>query len=302
MAFGTLGPEQAVAKTSNVLALYRANRKTLIKILRHTVLILGSIVFMFPLFWLLSTSLKADTQIFKVPPELIPNPVMWNNYVRMWTYFPFLQFLKNTLTIVVLSLSGVLVTAPLVAYSFSRLRWPGRDVLFMVVLGTIMLPGQVTMIPLYVLFSRWGWVDTFLPLWVPAWFGGGAFYIFLLRQFLMTIPRELEESALIDGANHLQIYAKIMLPLLRPVLTTIAIFQFMGAWNDFMGPLIYINNQAKYTLSLGLRLFQQQTSASQTEFGMMMAATALMVIPVIVFFFLGQKQFIEGVVLTGMKG
>ncbi|WP_026486779.1 carbohydrate ABC transporter permease [Caldanaerobius polysaccharolyticus] len=276
-------------------------RKMVLKVINHLILIAGSVVFIFPLLWLVSTSLKPDTQIFKVPPELIPKPFVWKNYVDMWIYFPFMQFLKNTLIVVILSMAGVLITAPLVAYAFARLKWPGRDIFFMIVLATMMLPGQVTMIPLYILFRRLGWVDTFLPLWVPAWFGGGAFYIFLIRQFLLTIPKELEESAIIDGANYWQIYAKIMLPLIQPVLTTIAIFQFMGAWNDFMGPLIYINDQAKYTLSLGLRLFQQQTSSSQTEFGMMMAATTLMVIPVIIFFFLGQRRFIEGVVLTGMK-
>ena len=279
----------------------RARRKFFSKMLVHLVLIAGSLIFIFPLVWLVSTSLKPDTQIFKVPPELIPRPFMWKNYTRMWTHFPFLMFLKNTVLVVVLSMSGVLITAPLVAYAFARLRWPGRNFLFMIVLGTMMLPGQVTMIPLYILFNSWGWVDTFYPLWVPAWFGGGAFNIFLIRQFLMTIPKELEESAVIDGASHFKIYRKIMLPLINPVLTTIAIFQFMGAWNDFMGPLIYLNDQTKYTLSLGLRLFQQQTSASQTEFGMLMAATTIMVIPVIIFFFLGQKRFIEGVIITGMK-
>ncbi|AEE95243.1 carbohydrate ABC transporter permease [Mahella australiensis] len=279
----------------------RARKRFFSKLFAHLVLIAGAVIFTFPLVWLVSTSLKPDTQIFKVPPELIPRPIMWENYVDMWTYFPFLQFLKNTLVIVVLSMAGVLISAPLVAYAFAKLKWPGRDFLFFILLGTMMLPGQVTMIPLYILFTNWGWVDTFLPLWVPAWFGGGAFNIFLIRQFLMTIPHEMEESALLDGANHLTIYTRIMLPLIQPVLTTVAIFQFMGAWNDFMGPLIYINDQTKYTLSLGLRLFQQQTSASTTEFGMMMAATTVMVIPVIVFFFLGQRRFIEGVVLTGMK-
>ncbi|NLV91105.1 MAG: carbohydrate ABC transporter permease [Firmicutes bacterium] len=257
---------------------------------------------MFPLIWLLSTSLKLDTDIFKVPPDIIPNPVNWNNYVRMWTYFPFLQFLKNTVFVVFMNVTGVVITAPLVGYSFARLRWPGRDALFILVLATMMIPGQVTMIPLYVLYSRWGMVDTYYPLWLGAWFGGGAFNVFLVRQFFMTIPQSLEESAKIDGANQFQIYTKIMLPLVRPVLTTISIFRFMGAWNDFMGPLIYINDQSKYTLSLGLRLFQAQTSGATSEFGMLMAATALMILPVIVFFFIGQKHFIEGVTLTGIKG
>lgn len=268
---------------------------------RHLILIIAGIFFVFPLYWLLSTSLKADVQIMKVPPVWIPNPVQWKNYLDMWTFFPFFLFLKNTLVIVILSMAGVLVTSPLVGYSFARLRWPGRDFFFLIVLGTLMLPSQVTMIPLYLLFNKLGWVNTSLPLWVPAWFGGGAFYIFLIRQFLLSIPKDLEESAFMDGAGYWRIYTHIMIPLIQPVLTTIAIFQFMGAWNDFIGPLIYLSDQAKFTLSLGLRIFQQQTTKAQGEIGMMMAATTIMVIPVIAFFFLAQKRFIEGVVLTGLK-
>ncbi|SEO67548.1 carbohydrate ABC transporter permease [Paenibacillus sp. OV219] len=268
---------------------------------RHIILIVISIFFVFPLLWLLSTSLKTDLQVFVVPPELIPKPFLWKNYINLWIYFPYFLFLKNTVLVVVLSVSGVLLTAPLVGYAFARLRWPGRDFFFLVLLGTMMLPSQVTLIPLYLLFSKLGWVNTFMPLWVPAWFGGGAFFIFLIRQFLMSIPRDLEESAFIDGAGYVRIYTHIMLPLIPPVLTTVAIFQFMGSWNDFIGPLIYLNDQSKFTLSLGLRIFQQQSSQSQGEIGMMMAATVITVIPVIVFFFLAQKKFIEGVVLSGIK-
>jgi multiple sugar transport system permease protein len=268
---------------------------------RHLILIAFGILFIFPLLWLVSTSLKSDLQIFKVPPELIPHPFLWENYSNLWIYFPYFMFLKNTVLIVILSVAGVLVTSPLVGFSFARLRWPGRDFFFLIVLGTLMLPSQVTLIPLYLLFSKLGWVDTLMPLWIPNWFGGGAFYIFLIRQFLMSIPKDLEESAFIDGAGYLRIYTHIMLPLIQPALTTIAIFQFMGAWNDFLGPLIYLNSQSNYTLSLGLRIFQQQASQSQGEVGMMMAATAIMVVPVILFFFLAQKKFIEGVVLTGIK-
>ncbi|MBP1964936.1 carbohydrate ABC transporter permease [Paenibacillus aceris] len=276
-------------------------RPSLRSVPRHIILIVFSIFFVFPLLWLLSTSLKTDHQIFIVPPELIPKPFLWKNYVNLWIYFPYFLFLKNTVLVVVLSVAGVLVTAPLVGYAFARLRWPGREFFFLIVLGTMMLPSQVTLIPLYLLFSKMGWINTFMPLWVPAWFGGGAFYIFLVRQFLMSIPKDLEESAFIDGAGYVRIYTHIMLPLIHPVLTTVAIFQFMGAWNDFIGPLIYLNDQSKFTLSLGLRIFQQQTSQSQGEIGMMMAATAIAVIPVIIFFFLAQRKFIEGVVLTGIK-
>lgn len=279
----------------------KAQTTTIKKGILHLVLIAGSIVFSFPLVWLISTSLKPDTQIFKIPPQLIPDPFVWKNYADMWRYFPFLTFLLNTLLVVALTMAGTLLSAPLVAYAFSRLRWKGRGVVFTVLLGTMMLPTQVTMIPLYVLYNKLGWINTFFPLWVPAWFGGGAFNIFLLRQFMMTIPGELEESALIDGAGRMTIYSRIMLPLVVPVLTTVAIFTFMNAWNDFMGPLLYINDNAKYTLSLGLRVFQQAAGTNQTQYGMMMAATVFMTLPVVLFFFIGQKQFIEGVVLTGMK-
>lgn len=281
---------------------YNAHRSRINVVLRHTFLAIGAVLFMFPLYWLISTSLKVDVDIFKVPPKWIPNPIAWENYTRMWRYFPFFRFLKNTVFVTAMNLIGVLVSAPMVAYSFSRLRWPGRNFCFMLVLATMMLPGQVTMIPLYVLYSKLGFVDTFYPLWVGSFFGGGAFNIFLVRQFFLTIPQSLEESARIDGANYFQIYTKIMLPLIKPVLTTISISTFLGSWNDFMGPLIYINNQSKYTLSLGLRLFQAQTSGATTEYGMLMAATCVMVLPVIFFFFIGQKQFIEGVALTGIKG
>lgn len=279
----------------------KALNKRIKRCILHIVLIAGSIVFSFPLVWLISTSLKPDTQIFVIPPQLIPDPIVWKNYADMWKYFPFLDFLLNTLFVVAMTMAGTLLSAPIVAYSFSRLHWRGRGVVFTVLLGTMMLPSQVTMIPLYVLFNNLKWVNTFYPLWVPAWFGGGAFNIFLLRQFMMTIPNELEESALIDGAGRIKIYAKIILPLVVPVLTTVAIFTFMNSWNDFMGPLLYINDSAKYTLSLGLRVFQQAAGTNQTQYGMMMAATVFMTLPVVAFFFLGQKRFIEGVVLTGMK-
>ncbi len=277
-------------------------RRVLIsKTVLHTVLVCGSIVFSFPLVWLISTSLKPDTQIFVIPPQLIPNPVVWENYVGMWKYFPFMTFLMNTVFVVFMNMVGTLLTAPMVAYAFARLRWKGRGVVFAVLLGTMMLPDQVTMVPLYVFFNRLGWINTFYPLWIRAWFGGKALNVFLLRQFMMTIPGELEESALIDGAGRMVIYTRIMLPLVIPVLMTVAIFTFKDAWNDFMGPLLYINDSAKYTLSLGLRVFQQAAGTNQTQYGMMMAATVVMTLPVVVFFFIGQKQFIEGVVLTGLK-
>ncbi|WP_105615583.1 carbohydrate ABC transporter permease [Vallitalea okinawensis] len=276
-------------------------KKRMQKLALHLLLVVGSILFMFPLIWLISTSLKTPEQIYKFPPDILPNPVRWLNYVQMFEQFKFFLYLKNTLTVVILVLAGVLLTAPLVAYSFSRLKWPGRNFLFYVLLGTMMIPADITRIPMYIFFSHIHWIDTYRPLWVPAWFGGGAFFIFLIRQFLMTIPKDMEDSALVDGAGYFTIYRKIMLPLIKPVLTTVAIFVFMGTWNDFMGPLIYINTTGKFTLSLALRLFQQNVN-KDIQYGLLMAATTVMTLPIIMFFFMGQKQFIEGVVLTGIKG
>ena len=266
--------------------------------LLHLALIIGAVIFSFPMVWLISTSLKTDMQIFKIPPEIIPKPVVFTSYQKVFKYFKFGKYLGNTLLTVAGNCLGVYVTAPLVAYSFSRIQWKGRGICFTVLLATMMIPGYVTMIPLYIFFSKIGWVNTLFPLWVPAWFGGGAYNIFLLRQFMLTIPKELEESARIDGAGRLTIFMKIMRPLVRPALTTVTIFTFMNTWNDFMGPLLYLSDSNKYTLSLGLQLFQQGQSG---EFGMMMAASVLVTLPIIVFFFVGQKQFIEGVVLTGIK-
>lgn len=288
---------------SGINASRRERKKSAQKIAIHVFLIIGAMLFMLPLVWMISTSLKAPEQIYEFPPKLIPNPVMWQNYFKMFQNFDFLLYLMNTLTVVVLVLTGVLLTAPLVAYSFSRLEWPGRNFLFIVLLGTMMIPADVTRIPMYIFFSKIGWVNTYNPLWVPAWFGGGAFYIFLIRQFLMSIPKDMEESALVDGAGYFTIYRKIMLPLIKPVLTTVSIFVFMWTWNDFMGPLIYINETEKFTLSIALRLFQQTANVDQeTQYGMLMAATTVMTLPIIAFFFMGQKHFIEGVMLTGIKG
>ncbi len=266
---------------------------------RHIILILGSLIFVFPLYWLVTTSFKLDEFIFVTPPQMIPNPFVIENYAKMFHYFDFFLYLFNSLILVALNLAGVLITAPMVAFSFSRIEWKGRNICFALMLATIMLPSQVTMIPLYITYSNLGFVNTFVPLYIGSFLGGGAFNIFLIRQFLMTIPKNLEDSAKIDGANIFTIYVRIILPLITPALTTVSIFVFMGSWNDFMGPLIYLNDQDLFPLSIGLQLFNQQLGA--TEYGMLFAATTLMVIPVMVFFFLGQRKFIEGIVLTGMK-
>lgn len=277
----------------------RRRRKEIIsKGLAHLVLLAGSIVFAFPFLWLVSTSLKEDTQIFVFPPQLIPDPIRWRNYPDMLEYIPFFRFLANTTYVTAISLVGTLVSCSLVAYSFSRLRWRGRDFCFKLMLSTMMLPYQVRMIPLYLTFRNIGWIDTLRPLWIQSWFGV-PYSIFLLRQFYLTIPVELEDAAKIDGCSYFGIYSKIMLPLIKPALAVVGIFTFQGQWNQFTEPLIYINSIENMTISLGLRLFQQEHAS---EWSLLMAASTLAILPIVLLFFFGQKYFIQGVVLTGIKG
>lgn len=220
------------------------------------------------------------------------------NYEDAATFIRFWQFARNTAIVTALNMGGQLVSCSLVAFAFARLQWPLRNFFFMLLLSTMMLPGQVTMIPVFLIVRWLGLYDTLTPLWMGSWFGS-AFYIFLLRQFLLGIPRDLEDAAKIDGCGPFGIYWHIMLPLVKPALAAIAIFQFMGSWNDFLGPLIYISSERNMTLSLGLQMFQ---SLHTNEFGMLMAASTAMTLPVVVIFFLAQRYFIQGVTLTGLKG
>jgi multiple sugar transport system permease protein len=266
--------------------------------LHYIALLALGIVFGFPFYWLVTTSLKVDTQLFVIPPVLFPNPINWLNYPRMFEFLPFFRFIINTGLITALVIAGILISCPLAAYSFARLRWPGRNIAFLGILATMMLPDQVTLIPQYILFKQFGWIDTWRPLWVPAFFGS-AFYIFLLRQFFLTIPTELEDAAKIDGASFFTIYWKIMLPLVKPALASVIVFSFIGSWNNFLGPLIYINTPEKMPISLALRLFQTLHGA---EYGLMMAASTIATLPIVILFFFTQRYFIQGIVLTGLKG
>ncbi len=223
-----------------------------------------------------------------------------SNLRQSLTMLPFRQFLWNTLIIVFFSVLGGTLSAALCGYGFARVRFRGREPLFIILLATMMIPGQVTMIPVYILFKELRWIDTFLPLIVPAWFGGGAFSIFLLRQFFRQIPYEMEEAAKIDGCSPLATWWRIVLPLSFPALATVSIFSFMGAWNDYMGPLIYINDTSKYTLALGLSLFKGQYGVDTPH--LMMAATLVVLLPVLILFFFAQKHFIQGIVVSGVKG
>jgi multiple sugar transport system permease protein len=257
----------------------------------------AAIAFIVPLWWQIATSLKIDEQIFTFPPIWIPHPIDWANYPEALTFIPFFLYLRNTLYIAAWNVIGILISCSLTAYGLSRVEWPGRNFLFVLVLATMMLPYAVTMIPLYLIFTRLGWVGTYAPLIVPAFLGSG-FDIFLLRQFFMTIPTELSDAGRIDGASHWDLYWRIILPLSKPALATVALFTFLHSWQDFMGPLLYISDDAQATLALGLQKFLILHDA---EWAYLMAASTTFTIPVIIMFFLTQRTFIQGIALTGIK-
>lgn len=267
-------------------------------VLIHTALIPAALIFLLPFLWMLSTSLKTDAQLYAYPPVWIPNPLNWANYPNAVTYITFFLYLRNTLIIAIAATLGELLSCSLVAYSLARIPWPGRHFLFIATVATLMLPFQVTLIPLFLVFKNLGWVGDFRPLIVPHFFGG-ALYIFLLRQFFMTLPMELSEAARIDGASELRIYWSVILPLARPALATVAIFEFIARWRDYLGPLIYLNNQKLYVLSLGLYEYSSQYGR---EWGLLMAASVLITLPIILLFFFLQKTFVQGISLTGIKG
>lgn len=263
-----------------------------------TALVWGvAVLFLIPFLWMISSSLKPNYQIFEVPPRWIPNPPAWENYRAALTTLPFDRYVLNTAIISLLTIVGHLLSCTLIAYAFARLRAPGRDALFVVVLATMMLPYPVTMVPLYVIFSRLGWINTFLPLTAPAFFGS-AFYIFLLRQFFLTLPADFEDAATMDGANLLQILWRIILPLSTPALATVAIFTFQASWNDFLAPLIYLQKPDLYTVTLGLQFFR---STYTTNWAYLMAASLATALPVIAVFFAAQRYFVEGITLSGIK-
>ena len=270
----------------------------------YGLLCLGAFLFTVPFVWMVSTALKEAGDVMKFPPEWIPQPVLWSNFVEAFTqeYAPFGVFFKNTTVIAGASVFGQLLSASLVGFSFARLRWWGRDYLFLLVLATMMLPYQVTLVPVFVLMKNLGWIDTFWPLIVPFYLGGGAFYVFLFRQFMMTIPLELDDAAKMDGCNALRLYLRIILPLSGPALATAAIFSFLAHWNDFIGPLIYLNSVSNYTLSLGLRILQGYGGYGIQRWNLLMAASLFVMMPVLILFFLSQKYFIRGIVTYGVKG
>lgn len=281
---------------------WRQNRHTqerIGKTVAFLLLCLIAILFVVPLLWMLATSLKPLQQVFN--PNWIPQPVVWRNYPEALSTAPFALYFRNTLVITIISMIGTVLSSSLVAYSFARLRFPGREFLFLLVLATMTLPGIVTLIPTYILFAKIHWVNTFLPLTVPSFFGGGAFSIFLLRQFYRGLPMDLSEAARIDGAGELRIWWQIVMPLSGPIITAIAIFSFQGTWEDYLAPLIYLSDASKWTLQLGLTTFEAG-GGGVPLWNYMMAASLVIMLPVLIVFFVAQRFFIESVAISGIKG
>jgi len=272
--------------------------KTLRITLTYAILATGSVCFLIPFVWMLSTSLKQLDQIMVYPIQWIPAPFVWSNYSKVFEAVPFLQYTFNTVIITSFGIIGSLLGSSLAAYSFARLRYPGKKILFFVMISTLMIPSWVTLIPSFILFRTLGWLDTYLPILVPAFFAT-PFNTFLLRQFFLTIPTELEDAARIDGCSTLRIFWSIILPLAKPALATISIFAFFYYWNNFLDPLIYIQSQSKFPISVGIALFAGEQSSN---YALMMAAATMALTPPRILFFLTQRFFIQGVVVTGVKG
>lgn len=268
------------------------------KAIIYLFLILFAMAFLLPFFFLLTGSFKTSSELFSVPFRWLPRHVTLENYRQVFTKIPFFRYLGNTLIIVVLNIAGALISNSLIAYGFARLRWPGRDKLFLIVIATMILPYQVTLIPLYLMYTKFGWIGTFLPLTLPGFFGN-AFFIFLMRQFLVGIPKEITESARIDGAGEFVIFLKLIMPISKPVLATVAIMSFMNSWKDFLGPLVFLGSDKLYTLSLAASMLRSNLNPN---WELLLALGVVMVLPVLILFFVLQKYFIQGITMSGIKG
>ncbi|MGG3836235.1 carbohydrate ABC transporter permease [Paenibacillus thiaminolyticus] len=274
-------------------------RKTRMKsVVVYSLLLLFSLLFLAPFYWMITTAVKTPEELYLFPPKWIPSVFQWDNFAKAWQSQPFGTYLNNSLIVTGLSLIGQLLSSSLVAYGFARFHFRGKDALFLILLASMMIPWEVTMIPLYMEFNALGWINTLKPLIVPAWFGS-PFFIFLLRQFIMGIPTELEEAARIDGANPVQIFLRLIVPLLRPALILVGVFHILSSWNDYLGPLIFLNDQTKYTLTLGLSQFRGMFGVDMVS---IMAVTFLICLPPLAAFFLAQRYIVEGIATTGIKG
>jgi ABC-type glycerol-3-phosphate transport system permease component len=292
---------QNIATTTRVVSQQkRSVRKSSASLLRHTMLIIATIFFLMPFYWMLISAFKENTMVFSNPIKWFPDPIRWQNFPEAFNYpgFPFLKFLWNSTFYAGLVTLGTVLSCSLAGYAFARLRFPGRNILFSLTVASLMIPGIVTFIPVFILFKDFGWLGTYKPLIVPAFFGN-AFFIFMMRQFFNTMPEELADAGRVDGASEIVIFWRIMLPLVKPALIVTAVFTFLWTWHDFFGPLIYLSQQEQYPLSLGLYAFRSRRS---TEWGLMMAGAMLTTLPLILLFFVAQRYFLEGIKLTGLKG
>jgi multiple sugar transport system permease protein len=272
------------------------------KVVSYILLSLFGLLFAFPLFWTASSSLQTWQELRSYIPHLIPENAQWSNYVQVFTLVPFARWMVNSFTIICINIPGTIITASFTAYAFARFNFKGKNVWFVLMLSTMMIPGIVIFIPQYLLWFNLKQVDTYIPLTLGSWLGGSAFMIFLLRQFILSIPRDLDEAAIVDGAGPLRILWQIIMPLMKPALTTVAILQFLGDWNDFFGPFIYINTMSKYTAAVGLRTFQTMPlETTDPRDHLLMAGAAIMTIPVLILFAAAQRYFVSGVVMTGLK-
>jgi multiple sugar transport system permease protein len=276
------------------------------EILKYVLLLVLAFSFLLPFIWMFTSALKDSSQVFTVPPTWIPSPALWENFYNAWTELSFNLWLYNTVVKYAIPATvGTVISSAIAAYGFARLEWRLRDILFAICLATMMVPGQVTLVPLFIVFKQLGWVNTLLPLVIPSFFGGGAYNIFLLRQFFMTLPTELSDAARIDGANEFGILFRIVLPLAKPALTVVALFRFMGAWNDYFGPLVYLSNDKQWTLARGLERLRgsaYEVGSSRMAYPYLMAVSSIITLPILVAFFFAQRTFIEGISLTGIKG
>ncbi|GJM79366.1 carbohydrate ABC transporter permease [uncultured Paenibacillus sp.] len=288
------------ASSASPRALAGRSLKRLNKALIYVIVTFLAAVILVPFFWMVSTALQADGDIFAWPPQWIPSPPQWHNFAEAWTAMPFNRYLFNTIFIVVLGIIAELASATVVAYGFARFRFPGSGLIFLVLLATMMLPFHVTLIPTFLIWQKFGLVGQFDPLVLRAWTAWGPFYIFLLRQFFMTLPRELDDAAEMDGANFFQTFVYIMLPQVKPALLAVAIFAFRGYWNDFLGPLIYLSDMKLYTLNVGMYFFMGGVNEAP-QWNYLMAMSTLVALPVILLFFMAQRYFIEGITFTGIK-
>lgn len=276
----------------------RSGSSPIATVLLHAALIIGAVIMTAPFIWMILSSLKQFSQIFLIPPKWIPDPWEWGNYKKSWEALPFGRAYYNSFYIAFISVTCKLVTCSMAAYAFAKIRFPLREPIFILFLATMMVPHQVTIIPLYLMMKGIGWLDSHLALIVPASLLN-AFGVFMLRQFIKSIPDELEEACIVDGANRWTIYWRIILPLIKPALAALAIFTFLSMWNNFFGPLIFLNSPDKFTVPLLLNLFRGMYI---TDWTLMMAGSAIAVIPVLIVYILGQRYIIEGVTLTGIKG